>query len=177
MFEPVRRYLVGERDRAGVRSGEVDEYLGNYMSGHYFGLSQWVLPTREAYEELRGLFNSGGGEFLQREYEDLRQEYEDLRRPFALSGERSFTDVWEFETVMPYNGKHIAEKPLELMEHIVATSSRAGDVVLDCCAGHGTTLEAARNLGRRAVGVERSARWCEAIVGRLAQMALFAEAV
>lgn len=175
VFEPLRLYLVGEKEAAGVTSGEIDECLGNYMSGHYFGVSQWVLPTRENYERMQALFNRGGGvggRHLRRDYEDLRREYEDLRRPFNGAGVRQCTDVWMFETVQGRNGKHVAEKPVALMEHIIEMSSRPGDVVLDCCMGSGTTLVAARNLGRVGIGIEMQAMWCERAMGRLAQMSL-----
>lgn len=46
------------------------------------------------------------------------------------------------------------EKPAELMEHIIATSSRLGDVVADFFMGSGATIKAALTLGRKAIGVE-----------------------
>jgi site-specific DNA-methyltransferase (adenine-specific) len=55
------------------------------------------------------------------------------------------------------------------MEHIVATMSRPGDVVLDPFAGSGTTLRAAKDLGRRAIGVEIDEHWCAVAATRCAQ--------
>jgi len=181
VFEPLRRYLVGERDAAGISNREVDAFLGtNGMAGHYFGASQWALPTEDVYEQLRVLFNRGERddhlrreyEDLRREYEDLRREYEDLRRPFSASDEA--TDVWNFPTVKPYAGKHPCEKPISLLAHIVAASTRPGALVLDCFMGSGATGEAALSLGREFVGIERDPGYFASAQARLAQEVLAA---
>ena len=46
------------------------------------------------------------------------------------------------------------EKNLDMLKRIVETSSRPGDLVLDCFAGSGTTLVAAEELGRQWIGVD-----------------------
>lgn len=52
--EKLRNYLINARDSAGITSAEVDRHLGtNGMSGHYFGRSQWMFPTREAYQKMQ----------------------------------------------------------------------------------------------------------------------------
>ena len=48
------------------------------------------------------------------------------------------------------------EKSPELLRRIIEASSNPGDLVLDCFAGSGTTLEVARDLGREWVGVDAS---------------------
>ena len=45
------------------------------------------------------------------------------------------------------------------MKHIIKVSSKPGAVVLDCFAGSGTTLDAARQLGRRYIGCDTDAHW------------------
>jgi DNA modification methylase len=69
-------------------------------------------------------------------------------------------------------GGHPAPMPVEVARRCIRLSTWPGEVVFDPFAGSGTTLLAARQLGRRAIGVERSARYCDLAVARLAQTAL-----
>jgi site-specific DNA-methyltransferase (adenine-specific) len=48
------------------------------------------------------------------------------------------------------------QKPLLLLERIVRAATREGDWVLDPMCGSGTTLQAARGLGRRFLGIDQS---------------------
>lgn len=52
--EDLRLYLCKALEYSGKKAKDVDELLGtNGMSGHYFGKSQWMFPTREAYEKMK----------------------------------------------------------------------------------------------------------------------------
>jgi site-specific DNA-methyltransferase (adenine-specific) len=64
---------------------------------------------------------------------------------------------------------HPAPFPVELARRCIRLSTWPGETVFDPFAGSGTTLLAARQLGRRAVGIERCERYCELAVSRLAQ--------
>jgi site-specific DNA-methyltransferase (adenine-specific) len=169
LFEPLRSYLVAERDRAGHTTKTICEALKCTTASHYFSKSQWALPTEKHYQSMRDLLNKSGSyeylrkdyeylrkdyEDLRKDYEDLRKDYEDLRRPFSVSSSVPYTDVWTFETVQSYKGKHPCEKPQKLLRHIIEASSRPGDVVLDCVLGSGSTGIACRELGRKFIGIE-----------------------
>jgi site-specific DNA-methyltransferase (adenine-specific) len=182
VFEPLRSYLDGERQRAGITPRQVNEYTNTQMAGHWFTQVQWALPTAKHYAAIRELFHLRGNweenaregflrreyEDLRREYEDLRREYEDLRRPFSVTADVPYTDVWTFPTVQHYKGKHPCEKPLAMMEHIIRASTRPGAVVLDCFAGSGATGEACLNLGRKFIGIEKDEKYAQAARQRLA---------
>ena len=185
VFEPLRQYLITERDAAGITNRQVDSALGtNGMAGHYFNASQWSLPTAPHYATMQRLFNTNGTDHLRREYDDLRREYDDLRReyddlrreyddlrrPFAVTADVPYTDVWTYPTVPSARRgevRHPCTKPLEMMEHIIATSSRPGDVVLDCFLGSGSTAVAARNLGRNFIGCDMDELWVQRTRQRL----------
>ena len=144
VFEPLRAYLDGERVAAGFDRKKCDDACGNQMSGHYFSRVQWTLPTAENYAKLRAAF---GAEYL-------RREYEDLRRPFSVTARDQWSDVWDFDPVQAYAGKHPCEKPLPLLCHILNASTKPGAVVFDPFAGSASLGEACHDLGRQFIGVE-----------------------
>jgi DNA modification methylase len=81
-------------------------------------------------------------------------------------------NVWRIPPDASAAGEHPAVMPLELAARAIRLSTWPGEVVLDPFAGTGTTLLAARLLGRRAVGIEISERYCEVAAARLAQGSL-----
>ena len=67
-------------------------------------------------------------------------------------------DVIVLNGIMPWAKERTGspdQKPLALYERIIRASSNEGDLVLDPFAGCATTIIAARNLGRRWVGIDR----------------------
>ncbi len=70
-----------------------------------------------------------------------------------------------------HNYGHPTEKPLELMTWCITQVPDAG-TILDPFMGSGTTLRAAKDLGRKCIGIEIEEKYCEIAVRRLAQEVL-----
>lgn len=71
---------------------------------------------------------------------------------------------------------HPCPKPLTWMRWLVRLATVQDETVLDVFAGSGTTLRAAKDLGRRAIGIEIEERYCEIAAKRLSQEVLQFEA-
>lgn len=67
---------------------------------------------------------------------------------------------------------HLTSKPLSWMRALIELLTAPDAVVLDPFAGGGSTLVAARELGRRAIGVELEEKYCEITARRLSQEVL-----
>lgn len=67
---------------------------------------------------------------------------------------------------------HPCPKPIEWMRWLVQLAALPQEVVLDPFMGSGTTLRAAKDTGRKAIGIEIEESYCEMAAGRLAQEVL-----
>jgi site-specific DNA-methyltransferase (adenine-specific) len=83
-------------------------------------------------------------------------------------GERAVQNVLSCATLTGDDKEHIAEKPIEVMNWILSVTKPLA-VTLDPFMGSGTTLVAAKQLGRKAIGIEIEEKYCEIAVKRLAQ--------
>jgi|ERR1051326_550626 site-specific DNA-methyltransferase (adenine-specific) len=81
--------------------------------------------------------------------------------------EEAISDVLYGEQNSPV--LHPNQKPFDAFSKLIATYSPASGSVLDPFCGSGTTLVAARALGRRAIGIEIEERYCQVTAVRLAQ--------
>ncbi|MEY0758082.1 site-specific DNA-methyltransferase [Providencia stuartii] len=172
-LRPLIEYFKQARDSLGITAKEIHQATGKQMASHWFGYSQWQLPNESDYLKLQELFNQvavkqfsdnplsrqhadlvSEQKLLNREYHELSQQYQLLRRPFTVTVDVPYTDVWVYPPVQYYPGKHPCEKPSAMMEHIINSSSREGDVVADFFMGSGATIKAALKLNRRVIGVE-----------------------
>jgi DNA modification methylase len=82
---------------------------------------------------------------------------------------RVVDDIWKIPMLMGQAERlgYPTQKPLALLERIIATSSNEGDVILDAFCGCGTALVAAQKLGRKWVGIDISPTACRVMAQRL----------
>jgi site-specific DNA-methyltransferase (adenine-specific) len=81
------------------------------------------------------------------------------------------TDTWYVSRVcgtFKERTGHPCQMPEALLERIIRVASNPGDLVLDPFAGSGTTLVAAKRLGRRYLGIELSGEYADKVRKRLA---------
>jgi len=62
---------------------------------------------------------------------------------------------------------HPTEKPVSLLSYLITKSTDEQDIVLDPFMGSGTTLVAALQVGRRAIGIDIELQWCKVARQRL----------
>lgn len=158
-------FLKSVRLDSNLSGHQLTEIIGAYGKVNHGGsVHNWEagrnIPSREQYEKICKAIISIG------KIKEM-PPYEDVIRPFDVNSSVAFTDVWNFFTVRPYDGKHPAEKPIDMLEHSITSTTYEGEIVLDCFAGSGSTAIAALNTGRKTISIELDEIWVKAIKLRL----------
>jgi site-specific DNA-methyltransferase (adenine-specific) len=65
------------------------------------------------------------------------------------------SNILEFKSVDNYSRVHSSQKPVPLLEYLIKTYTKEGELILDCFAGSGSTLVAAKILDRQFIGIEK----------------------
>lgn len=82
------------------------------------------------------------------------------------------TSIQSFAQADAMASGHPCPKPMRWMTWLVGLASLPGETVLDPFSGSGTTLMAAKSLGRKAIGIEIEERYCEIAAKRCSQETL-----
>lgn len=181
-YEPLRRHLESERDKAGWKNGDVNRLTGTQMAGHWFSKSQFYPIAREHYDTLRTAAN---GRAFSEPYDDLysrlfgdvkdggnahrRELAAQLRatRTFFDNTHDTMTDVWKFPRVVGAERfGHATPKPVAMVARALLSSSPAGAIVGVPFAGTGPEFIAAEQHSRRAVGAEINPQYCQIVIDR-----------
>ena len=164
-FKNLRKYSKELQNFIGLKIGAINKKLKHRKAEHFFyhSSTQWDLCTIEVYKELIKLFNIDKWEGF-REYEDLRKEYESLRQEYESlryihNLDTNHNNIWKSKAKRNNGKLHACEKPVDILERIIRTSSNEGDVVLDCFAGSGSTGVACLNTNRKFIGIEKDDKY------------------
>lgn len=142
----------------------------------------WPTPGRGPGTAW-GSFRSPAGPNLRGEWELIIVGYKQTwqrQTPLEWKGwkddngawTRLCSNVWKMQPVPRARAEHPAPFPLELASRAIRLSTWPGETVLDPFMGSGTTLRAAKNLGRKSIGIEIGPHYCEVAVRRLGQEVL-----
>ena len=91
---------------------------------------------------------------------DCAQSYEGLRPVHRLDAGHCNVFYSKLLTGCESSNRvHPCEKPTDVLERIIRTSTKEGGTVLDCFMGAGSTGIACVNTGRKFIGIEREERY------------------
>lgn len=154
-----------------------DAYLMEFTGGGFDGLERTLAAHREAgWTPWRSYYLvksappptprptlAGGTEQAVISYRGKRRWY---GRGYVL-------DRWIGLTPNRRNeGLHPVEKPIAALTPLIDALTPIGGLVVDPFMGSGTTLRAAKDMGRRAIGVEIEERYCRVAADRMRQEVL-----
>ena len=153
-INPLQQYLLKEFKAAGKSVSYYKEICGftgnqpyNWFSPKNDGTKHWCFPKKEHYEKLQ---NTG---FFQKPYDELMKVESKFEPIFNLpKGEKFKSNIFEYKK--DYGGLHPTQKPIALLEDLIKTYSNNGDTILDFTMGSGSTIVAALNTNRKAIGIE-----------------------
>lgn len=181
-MDPSRPYFAQLQEWLGLSIKQINARHGHRRLEHtfYHGSTQFQLCSEDLYRELaqvHGLESWPGFKpweelnVQSRAYRDelIRSMNEDFPSVFNLpEGWKSKSNVFEYPK--DPGGFHPTQKPVALLEDLIQTFSRPGDLVVDFTAGSFSTGVAAIRTGRRFVGVERDPGFFEIGVQRLQEL-------
>ncbi len=130
----------------------------------------WVYPSN-TQRQWRGIAWWGCKPDFTRDGQDYRNPEDKRIAERIANGERArLYDWWEIDQVKNVGEEkteHPCQIPLSVMARIIKITE--GDLIIDPFCGSGTTLRAAKDAGRRAIGIEFDERYCEITARRMGQ--------
>ena len=142
-----RRWRRSDLTGAGTRNGEtglVWRGIDVTSKGRHWSVPPTELDKLDAAGQIHWPAKPGGVPMFKR--------YADEQPGVPLQD--VWTDIPPMHNLSAERLGYPTQKPLALLERIIAASSNAGDVVLDPFCGCGTAVAAAHKLGRRWIGID-----------------------
>jgi site-specific DNA-methyltransferase (adenine-specific) len=133
------------RTGAWVKLGATPQFTGDRPAAGFETITI-------AHPKGRKQWNGGGRHAIWREAEEPDLVYE---VPIVLNRSHNEPRL------------HTTQKPIRLMLHLIGDFTDEGETILDSFMGSGTTLDAAKRLGRKAIGIDSNEQNCETAANRI----------
>jgi site-specific DNA-methyltransferase (adenine-specific) len=137
-------YRLAPLDSPNPRPNLTYHYKGFEPPAKGWRVSETVMQQLDAQNRL-AFPRSAGGRIARKHYLSEQEG-------------RKVADVWTdlppLQAISPERLGYPTQKPIALLERIIAASSNPGDVVLDPFCGCGTAVDAAQKLGRQWIGID-----------------------
>jgi len=147
------------------RPTESHEYILMLAKSHkyYFDMEAVREPARDWGDRDRAKYRMGTDD-------PLLKQHGLVKGDFASIG-RNIRSVWEI-TTHRYSGAHFATFPEEIPKRCILASTKPSDIVLDPFGGSGTTGKVAKQLGRKAILIDTSAKYCDMQIHRIQSVSI-----
>jgi DNA modification methylase len=146
-----------------IRYASVFEYMFVLSKGSI----KTFNPIKDRQNKLAGTTKHG----TIRQTDGSFRPVSSVGRPTPIFGQRY--NVWKINPEMSNLKRcHPAQFPEQIPHDHIISWSNEGDTILDPFMGSGTTLVAAKNLNRNAIGIEISEEYCEIAKARIGQTLL-----
>lgn len=128
------------------------------------------IITKKQYDVLNPLlnFDLSYDEILEIAKKDKMNATLPLEKTLSstvFNNQHTHHSIWNYDA--PKNLLHPTQKPLNMIKNIIIHSSNEGGVVLDPCMGVGTTCKAAKETGRKYIGIEKDIEYFNIAVDEL----------
>lgn len=161
---PLREYSRELMRKAGTNLKLINEHLGHRRFEHfaYTDSTQFGLCTESTYSQFIEFYGITDA----MPYCELVEIDRRFARRFNLpDGKKYKSNLLEYRK--DYTGHHPTQKPVALLEDLIKTYTNEGETALDFTMGSGSTGVAARNLGRKFIGIEMDDHYFEVAKGRI----------
>ncbi|NFF75921.1 site-specific DNA-methyltransferase [Clostridium sporogenes] len=191
-FFELRSYSKRLQGFIGLKLKDINKTLGHRRAEHFFyhSSTQWDICTEKVYEELIEKFNLRKFEGF-RDYSDIKDKYNSLKKgystlvsdyefqrysfnqPYLITPKnidesrnviRPYSTVWHYKRDDEIYSQHLTPKPVEMIQHILSTSSKKGDVVYIPFAGSGSDIVACIKNNRNYIATETNNTYIEKII-------------
>ena len=135
------------------------------FGGNHFADKLPASPGWLIWDKLNGLTSKRHLGF--NEQADCEMVWTNINRPARLFSHRWMGMLKDSEK--DEARLHPTQKPIVLMRWVLTHTTNQDDLICDPYAGSGSTLVAAKDLGRKVIGIELDEQYCEIIAKRCAQ--------